>query len=96
MTTEEQARIAFQTLADEHAGREPFMTMWIVFFNPGDYPGKYVVRANDIFQGNPEPEPRAECAVFDTLGEARAAMPEWGYCIPRAPDDPPQVVETWL
>lgn len=88
---------------------EPPLRMWTIYESPADHPGKFVVRAFDIVAGNPDPVPLPECAVCETLTEARLQVPElytytregvtYGsapYCIERSPGDPPHVVETWI
>ncbi len=64
-----------------------------VYFNPKDFPEKYVVR---LFDGN---KPTRLCAVKDTLEEARAAIPKQPVeylRVVREKNDDPVIVETWL
>ncbi len=74
--------------------------LWIcvVYKNPVDYPGKYVIRRQS---GEPDGTIIAEnqCIVSDSLEEVREIM--HGYfpglvLITRHPDDDPCIVETWL
>ncbi len=72
--------------------------MWTIFWNPSDYPGKFVVRGFASNAAPPHdpivaPEPTA---VVDTLEEARAAVPAGLVRTERHPEDDPVIVETWL
>jgi hypothetical protein len=67
---------------------------WVVYENPRDYPGKFVVRRWLIGPGTITPVAAVE--VTDTLDEARAAVPDGLFCTPRMPDDDPCIVEVWL
>jgi hypothetical protein len=70
------------------------LTMYTIYFNPLDYPGRYVVRGFFIESG--KVEPGELCVVADTLEQARAAVPPGCAQIARDPDDEPQIVETWI
>jgi hypothetical protein len=74
--------------------QKPFMNMWTVYYDPRDYPGKYVVRRFDIFPGRAEPS--AEHYVADTLDEIRQHVPPGMDCLMRSEQDEEQIVETWL
>lgn len=69
---------------------------WTVYANPSDFPGQHVARRWAVRPGSPEPDPCAVCIVRDTLAEVRAALPPGLYRRPRASDDDPTIVETWL
>lgn len=75
--------------------REDILTIWTVYENPRDYPGKFVVRAYDVCAGGAVAA-RLECTVRDSLDEARAAVPAGLYWMNRNPVDDPTIVETWL
>ena len=66
------------------------LTLWTVYYNAADYPGKYVVRAWDVAT------PRPECSVHETLAEARAALPRGLFNLGRFAEDDPVIVETWV
>lgn len=70
------------------------LTFWVVYFNPSDYPGKYVVRVQVLLKGELLSDPA--CQVADTLDGARALIPHGLHCQPRQPNDFPVVVETWF
>jgi hypothetical protein len=74
---------------------EPFMSMWVVYSDPKDFPGKYVARRHDLYHGR-EAAASDEHYVADTLEEIRAAIPGDLVCFARLPDDDVKIVETWL
>jgi len=70
------------------------LEMFTVYFNPSDYPGKWVVRkwlVGKELQSDHEP-----LIVCDSLQEARSAIPEDLCCLQRNDEDEPQIVETWF
>jgi hypothetical protein len=70
------------------------ITIWTIYQSPEDHPGKYVVRAYDATaQGT---RARPDAGVYDTLAQARAAVPCGLYWMNRNPVDDPTIVETWL
>ena len=70
------------------------MPCFTIYFNPTDFPGKYVTR---LFDGD---KPLRLLTVKDTLEEARAAIPQGpplGFVrFERSPTDDPAIVEAWL
>jgi hypothetical protein len=72
------------------------LTMWTIYKNPRDYPGRWVLRAWDMVGDHPDPIPRARQSLFDSLAAARAEVPPGLTCLPRQDDDDPAVFETWL
>lgn len=64
--------------------------VFTVYYNPTDFPGKYVVR---LFDG---PQPTRLLVVTDTLKAVREAIPPMFYRVPREPGDEPKMLETWL
>ncbi len=71
-------------------GYNPGMEIFTVYWNPSDFPGKYVVRR---FVGEkPDPQPLA----VGTLEEVRGVIPAWMTCLARNPGDDPCILETWL
>lgn len=65
--------------------------MWVVYFNPTDFPGLYVVRK---FIGE---EGSGFHMVRTTLEAAREPLKALGLtCIQRMEGDEPQIVEVWL
>lgn len=79
------------------------MTMYVVYANPTDYPGKWVVRRWDVDIDHPgmllvSAEPLAVCS---SLQEAREAVLQKGdgvsgVCLPRHDADDPAIWETWV
>jgi hypothetical protein len=72
----------------------PSLEMWVIYYDPKDYPGKWVVRLWQIgVEGvTALPEP----FVCDSLAEAREAVPPGCSWLDRAPIDEPQIKEIWL
>lgn len=71
------------------------LKMFVIYQNPRDYPGKYVVRAWDIGSAtiSPEMEPRH---VSDSIEGARDSLPPGLMKLDRAPFDDEVIVETWI
>lgn len=71
------------------------MRLWVIYYNPSDYPKKYVVRSFTVDPGvvAADLQPRAVC---DSIQEARTKVPPNLCCIGRDADDEPQIVEVWL
>jgi hypothetical protein len=75
----------------------PVLTIWVIYFSPLDYPGKYVLRGQDVVPGQAGPVNQSGWLVRDTLEEARAPLRQRGlYRMNRYPDDDPTIVETWI
>jgi len=75
-----------------HCGTLP---IFVIYRDPSDYPGKYVLRRQLVSGGviTVDPEPMA---VGDTLMHARAQLPMGLHRMERHQDDEPQIVECWL
>jgi len=75
------------------------LTTYAVYFNPSDYPEKYVVRgyvvSKEFPDGNPIIVPEM---VVDSLQECREEMilKRGLYHLNRNPDDDPCIVEVYL
>lgn len=89
--------------------QSPFLTIWVIYRNPRDYPGKYVTRAQHVVRGQTEPVIARECTVHDSLAAAREAVPRFQEHVQggrtyaseyvrmdRHPEDDPTIVETWI
>lgn len=71
--------------------------LWVVYHNPSDFPGKYVVRRTVATPLPPYSRPDAEpLIVCDTLAEARTVLPVGGYNLGRMDGDEPQIFEVWV
>lgn len=77
------------------ANLEPFR-MWVVFFNPSDFPGKFVVRVQEIHPDKARLIILPEVWIRDTLEAARACIPPGLYRLDRRATDAPQIVEVWF
>jgi hypothetical protein len=66
------------------------LAIWVIYERPRDYPNSFVVRR---WSGG---KPARFCQVFNTLQEARDAIPNGLCCLERQPDDDPSIKETWL
>lgn len=69
--------------------------MCTVYFNPSDYPGKFVVRFWVVTAAGVE-KSAEPMAVVDTLEEARAAIPRGAVRLDRSEHDEPVIVEVWI
>lgn len=71
------------------------LTIYVVYKNPSDYPGKFVTRAQYVYgrQVHIDPLP---AIVSDTLEDARSIIPRTCFKLDRHPQDEPQILETWL
>jgi hypothetical protein len=74
------------------------LEMFVVYENPRDFPGKFVVRRWEISGGGTSSVQVAcrHACVCDTLEEAREPFPDFLVCLTRHPDDDPCIVEVWL
>ena len=70
---------------------ESGLEMYVVYENPKDFPGKFVVRHWKGLAADMEPT-----AIVGCLAEARAAIPEHCVCIHRFKEDDPAILEVWL
>lgn len=77
---------------------EPFLTIWTIYERPTDWPDWYVARPFDIIRGTPEPVPRRDGLIMmRRLEPLRKEMKRMGLtCLPRAAQDEPQIVESWI
>lgn len=76
------------------------MDQFVIYYDPTDYPGKYVLRRWRIsatVAGPPKIEPDPEpMAVVNTLEQVRAAVPIGTVLISRDQNDDPAIVEVWI
>jgi hypothetical protein len=75
---------------------KPFMCVWTVYYDPRDFPGKYVVRRHDIFRGREGSHPSSEHYVADSLTEIRGRVPFGLVRLGRSEGDDAKIVEVWL
>jgi len=67
---------------------------YAIYFDPEDFPGKYVVRAWTSYANHSEPD--KECEVEDSLEKAREKIPAGMVWQARHPRDPRPIVEAWV
>lgn len=72
------------------------LVLFVVYDHPTDFPRSFVVRRQYVLEGGAVHVEPLPFAVEDTLERARAALPPGLHRIGRAPEDEPQIVETWL
>lgn len=71
------------------------LPIFTIYYDPLDYPEKYVSRLWTIYDGKPNP---TDCVtIAETLEQARETIPIAGL-IPfrRSGSDDPKIIETWL
>lgn len=72
-------------------------SMFTIYENPADFPGKFLVRQWSIWPGEDFPRPNVQPkAVAETLDEARASIPKGMVCLNRFDEDDPCIVESWI
>lgn len=72
-----------------------FVELWVVYKNPSDYPGKFVVRRQWASRAGEHKCVYPEC-VTDSLDKARSVIPGGLYRLDRMPGDDPVILEVWL
>lgn len=70
------------------------LTQYVVYVNPADMPGKFVVREWHIARGAPAPL-AGRAWSRSTLEQARELIPEGMIRLERQDDDDPVILETW-
>jgi hypothetical protein len=71
------------------------MEFFVVYQNPTDYPGKFVVR-RQVVKGKWVRADAKPLCVVSTLQEARSAIPAGLYRQERHSDDTLAIVEVWF
>lgn len=79
-----------------HTIMSAVLSVWTVYEHPRDYPDDFVVREHRVYSdGTTHPMPEAQ--RYQTLSAARAPLETRGlHRMPRAEQDDPCIVETWL
>lgn len=70
------------------------LTQYVIYWNPSDYPGRFVTREWKVTAGQVLAAAHP-CAVADSLAEARAIVPDGLVHIGRMPGDDPAIFEVW-
>ena len=78
-----------------HRAIDRCLMFYVIYFDPKDFPGMYVVRRHRVARASVLPEIQAFW-IGESLDEARARVPEGSICIPRDKEDEPQIVESWV
>jgi hypothetical protein len=71
------------------------VTVWTIYREPDDYPGKWVLRGHEVFPGR-SITAHTFCYVARTLDEARAKVPAGTRRFRRARGDHPVIHECWV
>lgn len=83
--------------AEELAARlrtKKTLDTWVIYWNPDDHPGKYVVR---LYWADPTGLYAAKVpTITATLEETRAVIPKGLTRVDRSPVNAPAIVETWM
>jgi hypothetical protein len=72
------------------------LTIWTIYFNPKDFPGRWVTRNFLIVRGTPAPVAGNNIFLSDSLQAARSVIPDDMTCLGRQDEDEPQIVESWI
>lgn len=70
------------------------LPMISIYFDPKDYPGKYVARVFDISVG--KVNATRYIMLSDNLEDLRSAMPTNFTHMDKSPNDDPQLLEVWF
>ncbi|HKX40909.1 MAG TPA: hypothetical protein VJO99_07110 [Burkholderiaceae bacterium] len=69
--------------------------MWVVYDHPLDWPSHFVGRLHEVHTSGAS-VPTRQIVLSDTLDGVRRKLPFGLTCIPRHPNDDPNIVEVWL
>lgn len=69
---------------------EKKLAIWVIYENPKDFPGQFVVRCWIGLVPHPV------ALVTSSLEKARAAIPDWCIPIGTYPDEDPAIKEVWI
>jgi len=73
---------------------------WVIYENPSDYPGKFVVRKHSVRlkEGTKDTEIviAPDCSLHNTLDDARGAVPPFLYRLGRQEGDDPCIADVWM
>jgi hypothetical protein len=73
---------------------DDLLTIWVVYHNPRDHPGKWVLRGQDIGSGTVTPRPA--CYIADSYEKLLTSLPPGVLRMPRYDDDDPVIYESWM
>lgn len=72
------------------------LKMWVIYWNPIEYPGKAVARRWIAGPKIPVIDPDSKPLIGRTVEELRGLMPVGLYRMERSPGDDPSIVEVWM
>lgn len=70
------------------------MRSYAIYFNPTDFPGKFVLRGHTSHPGSSVPD--NDCMLADGLDEIRSVVPTGFVNTGRMEDDDAKIVEVWV
>lgn len=70
------------------------LNLYVIYENPKDFPGKFVVRRHAVMAGQSVPDKQG--IVCNTLKEARSMVPSGLVNLHRFPEDDPVIKEVWV
>ncbi len=73
---------------------ETALEMFVIYFNPKDFPNLFVVRRWTVDGGRPLPTP--DHWIANSLDDARGLVPYGLVPLARDPSDDPVIVESWI
>lgn len=73
---------------------DDLLTIWVIYQNPGDYPGRWVLRGHDIGSGTVMPRPA--CYIADSYDKLLSSLPPGVQRLPHYDGDDPVIYETWM
>jgi hypothetical protein len=76
-------------------GEDGPVTVWAIYREPQDYPGRWVLRGHEVFPGHGL-RAHSFCFLADSLDEARAKVPAGAKRFGRSPEDHPAIHECWM
>jgi hypothetical protein len=85
-------------LAQHDARERGALSIWTIYDHPSDFPHSFVARRFEVGPERSE-HPLATCdiAQSENLDALRHSFGEAGLvCVSRAPEDDPNIVESWL
>lgn len=81
-------------MVESDEGGAGFLTLWVIYKHPRDFPQFYVVRQHHVNGDWLAVSPIG--ILCRDLDEAREQIPGWLHCLGRFNEDDPAIVEVWL
>lgn len=73
---------------------EEVLTIWAVYRNPSDHPGKWVLRGHNVGPGVVMARPG--CYIADSYTALLRSLPSGLQRLPNSPFDDPVIYECWI